>query len=570
MAYYIGPRCSACHSCFQECPVGAIRFVGTSYEINELTCIGCGKCAEVCPFGLIYEPEKVKAPLSHPPAEKECDIVVLGGGGSGLVAAVKAAQQGYKVIVLEKGKKCGGSTTLAHGFMGSYTQFHRKYGAKDTRDEVVDRTYQMVDGQVDYGLLKKSVYAVNDMYDWLVDFGGWEDWIKVEVIDKPNRFHAMGADLPDGKFLSIDFPQRFSNKKSTDHSMGPGWLGTYTISKMLEQCEKYGIEILLETGAKELTVDESGAFQSVIAEDPGGTVTVHAKACVIATGGFAHDDESFEKVNPGAFDGVPVKRLSCPTATGDGMKLVRTVNGQVNLDELHARANSGGPLHHPYSFTVVGLALSTNPIIDNNGHIVELPPGRRASLEDYPNCTLYTIMDDEAVDLCGQARIADDDDLTEIGHDAHVHYRRELTYESTLGYPVRKAWTLDGLAEKIGCNAETLKKTIFDFNDKLDREGPPPMPPSPFMKATWNKVIKPPFYAITLLRFNEAAGGGVVINSDLEVQSNDGTSIPGLFAAGDSCCGPYMKKGGFAELSWAMASGYMVGDVAADYAKKHP
>lgn len=39
------------------------------------------------------------------------------------------------------------------------------------------------------------------------------------------------------------------------------------------------------------------------------------------------------------------------------------------------------------------------------------------------------------------------------------------------------AWTLDGLAEKIGCNAETLKKTIFDFNDKLDREGPTPNAP---------------------------------------------------------------------------------------------
>lgn len=569
MAYYIGPRCSACHTCFTECPVGAIRFVGTSYEINELTCISCGKCAEVCPFGLIYDPAKVTEPIPHPPVEKDCDIVVLGGGGSGLVAAVKAAEKGHKVIVLEKGKKCGGSTTLAHGFMGSYTQFHRQYGAPDGRDETVERMYKMVDGQVDYDLLKKSVYAINDMYDWLIDFGGWEDWIKVSVEEKSNRAHAMGADLGDGKFLSIDFPQRCANKKCTDHAMGPGWLGTYTIKKMLEQCEKLGVEILLETGATGLEVHEDGSFKAVNASDPGGTVRVTAKACVIATGGFAHDDDSFQKVNPAAFEGIPVKRLSCPTATGDGMKLVKTINGQVNLDDLHCRANAGGPLHHPYSFTVVGLALSTNPIIDNNGHIIDLPPGRRASLDDYPNCAVYTIMDDEAVDKCGQARILDDDDKTEIGHDAHVHYRRELDYESTLGYPVRKAWTLDGLAEKIGCNAETLKKTIADFNEKMDREGPPKMPAGPMMmKASWHKVVKPPFYAITLLRFNEAAGGGVVINNDLEVLDNNNKTIPGLFAAGDSCCGPYMKNGGFAELSWAMASGFMAGDAVADYVAK--
>jgi thioredoxin reductase len=84
-------------------------------------------------------------------------------------------------------------------------------------------------------------------------------------------------------------------------------------------------------------------------------------------------------------------------------------------------------------------------------------------------------------------------------------------------------------------------------------------------KATWSKVVKPPFYAVTLLRFNEAAGGGVVINNDLEVQNNNNASIPGLFAAGDSCCGPYMKYGGFAELSWAMASGFMAGDAAIAY-----
>ena len=53
MSYYIGPRCSACHYCFNECPVQAIRFAGTSYEIDEFKCIGCGKCAEVCPTGAL-------------------------------------------------------------------------------------------------------------------------------------------------------------------------------------------------------------------------------------------------------------------------------------------------------------------------------------------------------------------------------------------------------------------------------------------------------------------------------------------------------------------------------------
>lgn len=90
MAYYIGPRCSACHYCYNECPVHAIRFSGTSYEIDEFKCIGCGKCAQVCPSGIIYDPMNVSEPEPHAPQELECDLVVLGGGGSGLVAAVRA------------------------------------------------------------------------------------------------------------------------------------------------------------------------------------------------------------------------------------------------------------------------------------------------------------------------------------------------------------------------------------------------------------------------------------------------------------------------------------------------
>ena len=47
MAYKIGPDCSTCHSCFWECPVHAIQFVGNEYAIDPEKCISCGKCAKV-------------------------------------------------------------------------------------------------------------------------------------------------------------------------------------------------------------------------------------------------------------------------------------------------------------------------------------------------------------------------------------------------------------------------------------------------------------------------------------------------------------------------------------------
>ena len=127
MSYYIGPRCSACHYCFNECPVQAIRFAGTSYE----------------------------AVPAHAPVEKTCDLVVLGAGGSGLVAAVRAAQlSGKKVIVVEKSKKIGGNTNLGHGFMMRYTKWHEAAGLEDTREESINSLYERSGKVLNYQLLQ--------------------------------------------------------------------------------------------------------------------------------------------------------------------------------------------------------------------------------------------------------------------------------------------------------------------------------------------------------------------------------------------------------------------------------
>ncbi|NTV90579.1 MAG: 4Fe-4S dicluster domain-containing protein, partial [Clostridiales bacterium] len=112
MSYKIVGRCVCCHYCASECPAQAIGFVGSQYAINPDKCTGCGICAEVCPISVI-ENEEVprKKPEAHPLKHMSCDLLVLGGGGAGLIAAVKAAEvSGGKVIVLEKAKKTGGST----------------------------------------------------------------------------------------------------------------------------------------------------------------------------------------------------------------------------------------------------------------------------------------------------------------------------------------------------------------------------------------------------------------------------------------------------------------------------
>lgn len=119
--------CVSCHNCASECPRQAIDFVGTKYEIDQEKCVKCGLCAKVCHTGACHEKPKKKGVVqTHDLIERACDLVVV-GSGSGLVSAVYAAQQGKKVILLEKNTKIGGNTDYAHGYMPQYSKWHEKW-----------------------------------------------------------------------------------------------------------------------------------------------------------------------------------------------------------------------------------------------------------------------------------------------------------------------------------------------------------------------------------------------------------------------------------------------------------
>lgn len=595
MAYYIGARCSACHYCFNECPVGAIRFAGTSYEIDEFKCIGCGKCAEVCPAGIIYDPEHPVAPEKHDPVEKTCDLVVLGAGGSGLVAAVRAAQlSGKKVIVVEKSSKIGGNTNLGHGFMMRYTKWHEAAGIADTREQSIQMLYEGSGKVLDYQLLHDATYALSDMFDWLCTFGGVEGKFVLKKMGPGGPMAAPPKDdeKPEGKEddgkprsgmpfagpigAMIDFPVRTKNTRCTDTSMGPGWMGTYVVEKMSQVGqEQFGVEIITGTAAKQLLTNPDGSFSGVVCEDGGGTVTIHAKACVIATGGFAHNDEIIQKTNPAFFHGQPVKRLSVASSTGDGMALVQGIGGAIDLERV--RVPAGGPVHHPWNYTVFTLAGRGNPMVDVNGNLYEAQgggPGEAGGpMDTLEGSIIYQILDADAVDRGGQEGIERCTDPNAM--EERKNYWEALNREAMNGWPAKKAWTLEQLAEKIGCVPAVLQASIDAFNAQAEAEGdnPPPAAPGPMGFGPVRKypVKKAPFYAVTCGRFSESASGGIVTDSALTVLKTDGSKIPGLFAVGDSCRGLFLKDdsgGKFGEMPWAMASGFMAGKLSAEYLAK--
>lgn len=376
----------------------------------------------------------------------------------------------------------------------------------------------------------------------------------------------------------IDFPVRTKNTKCTDTSMGPGWMGTFVVEKMSEVGQKqFGMEILTGTAAKKLLTNSDGSFSGVVCEDGGGTVTIHAKVCVIATGGFAHNDEIIQKTNPAFFHGQPVKRLSVASSTGDGMALVQGIGGAIDLERV--RVPAGGPVHHPWNYTVFTLAGHGNPMVDVDGKLYEAQgggPGQAGGpLDTLEGSIIYQILDADAVDRGGQEGIRRCTDPSAM--EERKNYWEALDKEAMNGWPAKKAWTLEGLAEKIGCVPAVLQASIDNYNARVAAEGDAPPAPGPFGPVKKCPVAKAPFYAITCGRFSESASGGIVTDTDLTVLKTDGSKIPGLYAVGDSCRGLFLKDdsgGKFGEMPWGhglrLYGGQLRGRGAAGSVIGHP
>jgi len=559
MAYVINQYCICCHNCKVECPASAIKFVKKKYEIDTEKCNECGHCEEVCAISAISNTSaKIAESKKHELRKLSCDLVVLGAGGSGLIAAVKAAQlTGKKVVVLEKAKKPGGNTNFAHGFMTFNSKWQQDAGVPDNRDEMLRRSMKTVLWRLDNKIMHNAVYTTGPFFDWLCELGGAEEGFKLV------ESTMLGTNM-------IDYPyRRLANLKCRDQAIGPGWAGTYLVQKMLEYCKKLGIEVLTENRAVELLTDPSGKITGVLADDPGGQAQVDCKACVLSTGGFGRSDEKLKKYFPEFFEGeTPIHRFSVPTNTGDGMDLGGKIGADIPYDNLCV--NMFGPAHHPFSYCIYRFMLQPEVVYVNlNGKrwIDETAGlmGSRYRIAKQPKEISYAIVDENILQMLAQRLIDNPPDRTDgwIFQD----YRKEIEEELRLDTPAKRADTLEELAAQLEINVDAFVAEIKRYNEFCANGRD-----SDFYKDP--KALVPiergPFYAFYGGRFSEGAFGGVKVNENTEVINKQGQVIPGLFATGDAASANLLRDqlGVISELTWAVSSGYMAGCNVAKYLKE--
>lgn len=411
-------------------------------------------------------------------AEKKQDVVVLGAGMAGLVAAIEAAATVAKVTVLDKlGPMVGqGIETLPPGGIGNETSMSgggslAKFSLEASIEELLSRHVQRGWGRIDSTLIRTYLERLADDCKWLRDGLG---------------LPYAGAQVK-GKGIGL-------------HSF------------LCEVARTREVNILFETKALKLLTDDAGKVTGVRAKAGNRIIDFKAKAVIVATGGFEGNHEMLIKyVGPEITYGTVF--TGCPTNTGDGHLMASEIGAQLaNLSVCHIRTTD---------------------------KITGLDPSRRLQniypLGIYINEDCQRFVDEGTADsdTIGNAIVYQPGSKATLIFDENARARYPEEYEA---YPRKEdvmetAGTIEELAVKIEVSPDKLKKLIGEFNDAV-KDGKALGLAFPKTKKAY-RIDTPPFFAFhPVLSGLDHPLGGLKINIEAQVLDRENNPIPRLYAAG--------------------------------------
>jgi fumarate reductase flavoprotein subunit len=460
--------------------------------------------------------------------EFDADIVVIGAGGSGLTAAVSAAEAGIKnIVVLEKAVQPGGNTTNVGVFFAVNSPLQKRLGINVTVEQAFREKMAHDHWRQNARLIRDTIVKSGEVLQRLEDKG-----MKIEQIKQ-----FAGNDAP-----------------LVGHDMnGFGILGNTLLKVLRTSCDKQDIKILCETQAKKLMTDKNGAVIGVLAAAKDREVKITAKGVILATGGFAHNKELMKKYFPYILD---YQIGSVKNMTGDGLVMAEEI-GAVADDQMaillvggaSARASSLNiNLDQRYDFIVVNKdgeryfdeSLSLNYNQDDITNTLRRQRGRE----------YYVLLDSGIIrDAAGSA--------------ANVPGQNNLP-QSNAGVAEKTASTWEEIAEFIGADPKVLKETIKRYNSFCEKGCDDDF----FKDRKYLRPLNaPPYVALRGSHGCQTTFGGIKINHRTEVLNKQDIPVKGLYAVGD-CAGSwapltYSHRYPGSASSFAVCSGFIAGENAA-------
>jgi flavocytochrome c len=282
-------------------------------------------------------------------------------------------------------------------------------------------------------------------------------------------------------------------------------IGGYLVTELLKLVDKYQIPVFDGIKVNELLMKDGQVIGVKASTDQ--KVEIHAKAVILATGGFGAGKDLLKKYRA---DLTSLKTTNQPGATGDGIKLAQKVGAKlVDMDQVQVHPTVQQDTPHAF---LIGEAVR------GEGAILVNKQGQRFvnELDTRKNVT-------QAIDDLGGTGAY-------LIFDTSIRQRvKAIEFYDHVGL-VENGKDLTELAEKTNLNPQNLQETVEKWNQAVESKRD-----SEFKRSTGmeRKISQGPFFTIHIAPAVHYTMGGVAINHNTQVLNTDNQVIKGLFAAGE-------------------------------------
>ncbi|MFC4544095.1 FAD-dependent oxidoreductase [Halosolutus amylolyticus] len=416
----------------------------------------------------------------------ETDVLVAGGGGTGLVAALAAAERtGGTVTVLEKSHRLGGNTSLSTGMIpAAGTRFQRDAGIDETPADMARDILEKNDYEADEEMVRHLCTESTNLIHWLVD-----DWdITLQFVD------------------DFTYPQHSTYRMHAP----PGRNGENLVAELADRIEATdNVELLKHTPVRKLVADGDAVVGAVAGETH--EEVIGARKVILATDGFAGNRRMVDR-NCGQI--ADALYFGSDGNTGDGIRWGAALDAELAcMDSYQGHAT-----------VVQGTgALSTYAVIMNGGFLVNEDGDRFGNeakgysalaidVVEQPDNVAYEIFDERIFEKL-EGEFDDFDEAVELG-----------SYVS--------APDVESLAERLGCDPDSTAEALETYNEAVRNDEPDSVG-----RVDGRSVLEPPFYGATVTGSLFHTQGGLVVDEHARVQTTDGGVVGNLYAGGGTAVG---------------------------------
>lgn len=468
------------------------------------------------------------------------DVIVVGAGGAGMVAAATAVDNGATVIVLEKMAMFGGNTARSEGNMSAMdpepekllpmTQAVRDIIAKYTNPKVacspeaaeLQKTVLKQLAEHD-AAGKKYIFDSPELFALQTIVGGnCKNDAKLVLTMTRNATAAMKwldaqSDMTwfhvPRSWVDVGIGGLYPRGQWPRQADGKTPISTYDayIRPLAAKVEAAGNPIYKNIKVVSVERDASGRVTGVKAVDRKGVERVFSgRSVVLAAGGYGANLQMVKKYN----DISVTVTSNSPGTTGEVLEeAVAAGAGLTGMEwiQIHPHGNpKNGELE-----SAIAARPSDTPYVNRDGLRFVDETGRRDEISygilKQPGQVAFSIYDQRTIE---EKKVEEKKIESAIAH----------------GYAF-KADTLEDLARQAGIDWKNFEKTMKAYNEASVSQNTKSLPVPKILIG--NPVVKAPFYAVPITTTIHHTMGGLRINEKTQVLDKNGNVIPGLYAAGE-------------------------------------